>query len=74
MEDLQGLPVIHIRRVPLTGVFNATMKRIVDIVGALFGLIVFSPVMLLTAMLIKISLPWPVFFSQETDWASQSSF
>ena len=65
MEDLQGLPVIHIRRVPLTGVFNATMKRIVDIVGALFGLIVFSPVMLLTAMLIKITSPGPVFFSQE---------
>ena len=34
MEDLQGLPVIHIRHVPLTGVFNATMKRIVDIIGA----------------------------------------
>ena len=65
MEDLQGLPVIHIRRVPLTGVFNATTKRIVDIAGALFGLIVFSPVMLLTAVLIKITSPGPVFFSQE---------
>ena len=31
MEDLQGLPVIHIRHVPLTNVFNATVKRIVDI-------------------------------------------
>ena len=41
MEDLQGLPVIHIRHVPLTGVFNATMKRCVDIVGALFGLLIF---------------------------------
>lgn len=65
MEDLQGLPVIHIRHVPLTGVFNATIKRIVDIIGALFGLIVFSPVMLLTAALIKLTSPGPVFFSQE---------
>ena len=65
MEDLQGLPVIHIRHVPLTGVFNATMKRIVDIVGALFGLIVFSPLMLVTALLIKITSPGPVLFSQE---------
>ncbi len=65
MEDLQGLPVIHIRHVPLTGVFNATMKRMVDIAGALFGLIVFSPVMLITALLIKITSPGPVFFSQE---------
>ena len=65
MEDLQGLPVIHIRNVPLTGVFNATMKRIVDLAGALFGLIVFSPLMLVTALLIKITSPGPVLFSQE---------
>ncbi|GAA6281756.1 undecaprenyl-phosphate glucose phosphotransferase [Enterocloster bolteae] len=65
MEDLQGLPVIHIRHVPLTGVFNATMKRIVDLAGALFGLIVFSPLMLVTALLIKITSPGPVLFSQE---------
>ena len=48
MEDLQGLPVIHIRHVPLTSVFNATIKRMVDICGALFGIILFSPLMLLT--------------------------
>ena len=65
MEDLQGLPVIHIRHVPLTGVFNDTMKRIVDLAGALFGLIVFSPLMLVTALLIKITSPGPVLFSQE---------
>ena len=65
MEDLQGLPVIHIRHVPLTGVSNATMKRIVDLAGALFGLIVFSPLMLVTALLIKITSPGPVLFSQE---------
>ena len=65
MEDLQGLPVIHIRHVPLTAVFNATMKRIVDLAGALFGLIVFSPLMLVTALLIKITSPGPVLFSQE---------
>ena len=65
MEDLQGLPVIHIRHVPLTGVFNATMKRIVDLAGALVGLIVFSPLMLVTALLIKITSPGPVLFSQE---------
>ena len=65
MEDLQGLPVIHIRHVPLTSMFNATMKRCVDIVGSLFGLLLFSPVMLLTALLIKLTSPGPVFFSQE---------
>lgn len=65
MEDLQGLPVIHIRHVPLTNVFNATVKRIVDIGGALFGLLLFSPVMLLTAGIIKLTSPGPIFYSQE---------
>lgn len=65
MEDLQGLPVIHIRHVPLTGIFNAAMKRGVDILGALFGLLVFSPVMVVTALLIKITSPGPVLFGQE---------
>ena len=64
-EDLQGLPVIHIRHVPLTNLLNATIKRCVDIVGALVGLILFSPIMLVTAILIKLTSPGPVFFSQE---------
>ena len=29
-EDLQGLPVINIRYVPLSNTFNAMLKRIVD--------------------------------------------
>ncbi len=33
-EDLVGLPVVHIRHVPLTDSFNATIKRIFDIVGS----------------------------------------
>lgn len=65
MEDLNGLPIIHIRHVPLTDLLNASVKRAVDIVGALFGLILFSPVMLLTALLIKLTSPGPIFYSQE---------
>ena len=65
MEDLQGLPVIHIRHVPLTNMFNATVKRGMDLVGAVFGLILFSPLMLLTALLVKITSPGPVLYSQE---------
>lgn len=65
MEDLQGLPVINIRHVPLTNLVNVTMKRTVDIAGAVVGLILFSPIMLITATLVKLSSPGPVFYSQE---------
>lgn len=65
MEDLQGLPVIHIRHVPLTSLFNMTVKRLMDIFGAVAALILFSPVMLLTVVGIKLTSPGPIIFSQE---------
>lgn len=64
-EDILGLPVINIRHVPLSNAFNATMKRFVDIVGSVFCLILFSPVMLLTAAAIKATSKGPLIFSQE---------
>lgn len=64
-EDLSGLPVINIRRVPLTNTLNWIVKRVVDIIGACFALIVFSPVMLIAAIAIKASGDGPVIFKQE---------
>lgn len=64
-EDLLGLPVVHIRHVPLSDSFNATVKRLVDVTGALFCLVLFSPVMLGTAIAVKLSSPGPVIFKQE---------
>ena len=64
-EDLNGLPVINIRYVPLTNTLNRLIKRIVDIFGAVVALILFSPVMLVAAILVKFSSPGPVIFKQE---------
>ncbi len=64
-EDLQGLPVINIRRVPLNDPLNAFMKRAVDIFGAVVALILFSPIMLITAILIKLTSPGPLIYCQE---------
>lgn len=64
-EDLQGLPVINIRHVPLNDPLNAAMKRAVDIFGAIVALILFSPIMLVTAILIKLTSPGPLIYCQE---------
>jgi Undecaprenyl-phosphate glucose phosphotransferase len=63
-EDLQGLPVVNIRRVPLTNTFNLIVKRIVDIIGALIAIIVFSPVMIVAAIVIKAQDKGNVIFKQ----------
>ena len=64
-EDLLGLPVINIRQVPLTNTFNNFIKRIVDLVGATTAIILFSPIMIVTAGLIKLTSPGPLIFKQE---------
>ncbi len=64
-EDLVGLPVIYVRHVPLNDILNAFMKRTMDIIGSIAAIILFSPVMLVTAALVKLSSPGPVIFKQE---------
>lgn len=64
-EDMDGLPVINIRNVPLTDPVKATAKRAVDICGALVGIVLFSPIMLVVATLIKFTSPGPIIFKQE---------
>ena len=64
-EDLLGLPVVNIRHVPLTDNFNRLIKRTMDLFGSLICIILFSPVMLITAIVIKITSPGPLIFTQE---------
>ena len=64
-EDLLGLPVVNIRHVPLTNTFNMVCKRTVDIVGAVVAIILFSPVMLVTAILVKTTSKGPLIYKQE---------
>ncbi|WP_027208549.1 undecaprenyl-phosphate glucose phosphotransferase [Butyrivibrio hungatei] len=64
-EDVQGIPVINIRYVPLTNSFNRLAKRMVDIIGSLIGIILCSPVMFVVAFLIKSTDNGPILFKQE---------
>jgi Undecaprenyl-phosphate glucose phosphotransferase len=64
MEDLSGLPVINIRNVPLSNTGSKIIKRLMDIFGSLVAIVLFSPVMLTVALLIKITSPGPIIFNQ----------
>ena len=64
-EDLLGLPVVNIRHVPLTNSFNMICKRAMDIVGAIVAIIIFSPVMLVTAVLVKTTSKGPLIYKQD---------
>lgn len=64
-EDLDGLPVIHVRNVPLTNSFNKFIKRGIDIVGSIGLIILFSIPMLVVAIIVKTTSEGPLIFKQE---------
>jgi Undecaprenyl-phosphate glucose phosphotransferase len=64
ISDLAGLPLLTMRDVALRG-WHLAFKRAVDIAGSMAALVIFSPVMMLTALLIKLESPGPVFYVQE---------
>lgn len=64
-EDLMGLPVINIRYVPLSNTGNMVLKRVMDVAGSLFGIVITSPLLLIIAILVKATSPGPVIFKQE---------
>jgi len=49
----------------LSNTFNALVKRCMDIVGSLICIVLFSPIMLLTAIAVKVTSKGPLIFKQE---------
>lgn len=70
---LNGLPLLTVRDVALRG-WRLTLKRIVDVIGSAIGLIFFSPLLLLTAILIKLESRGPVFYAQKRMGLDAKSF
>ena len=52
VETLGGVPIIELKRTALDG-WGRIIKRIIDFVGAVFGLVFLSPFFVLTALVIK---------------------
>jgi exopolysaccharide biosynthesis polyprenyl glycosylphosphotransferase len=63
-EIFAGLPTLRVEP-PLLSGWDYRLKRCLDFFGALFGLIILSPLFILVAIAIKLSSPGPVFFRQE---------
>lgn len=61
--QVEGIPLIRWGRTPLEG-YSRVLKRILDITGSLIGLILFLPLLLLLAPLIKLDSRGPVFYRQ----------
>ncbi len=64
VDALAGVPLITVKHGALRG-WNRIVKRVMDILISLWVLIFLSPLMLCIALLVKITSPGPVFYTQE---------
>ena len=64
VEEFDGLPVVSLASTPLSGL-NRVFKRVFDSAVSFVLLAVLSPLMLIIALLVKLTSKGPVLFSQE---------
>jgi putative colanic acid biosynthesis UDP-glucose lipid carrier transferase len=66
VSEIEGLPAIHLNESPLTSYPTAALsKALLDRTVALFAIIMLSPLLLATALAVKMSSPGPVLFKQK---------
>lgn len=59
VDTIGAVPVIELKRTLLDG-WGKVFKRVIDVVGASVGLVLFSPVFLVIAIAIKLDTPGPI--------------
>ncbi|MBX5483857.1 MAG: undecaprenyl-phosphate glucose phosphotransferase [Myxococcaceae bacterium] len=64
LEEFGGLPIISLQGGPLHG-WNVVFKRAFDVLFALIALVITAPVMIVTAIAVKLTSPGPILYRQE---------
>lgn len=65
IEEIDGLPLLGMRPEPLLSLWNRTTKRTFDILFSAAVLTILAPVFLVIIILVKVTSPGPIFFTQE---------
>ena len=73
INQLDEIPIVSLTHSPQHG-WNSVMKRGFDIIGSLAALILFSPLMVAIAILVRLTSLGPVFYLQNRASLSGSSF
>lgn len=74
IDDLDGLPIIDTRHIPLDNLFKALLKRSFDIFFSIVALIITSPILIFSAIMVKISSKGPILFKQERVGVNRQTF
>lgn len=72
--DLVGsIPVMKLKKIPLDG-WGRITKRIIDVILSLVSLVILSPLLLIVAILVKITSRGPVIYKQERIGRDEKNF
>lgn len=64
LETISGVPILGVTQLPLDHLANRILKRMVDIVGALVGLIISAPIIAVFGSIVYLQSPGPIFYRQ----------
>jgi Undecaprenyl-phosphate glucose phosphotransferase len=64
VSELEGMPILSYRESPMAGM-GGVLKRSLDVIGACVALVLFAPLMLIVAILIRIESPGSILFKQQ---------
>jgi exopolysaccharide biosynthesis polyprenyl glycosylphosphotransferase len=65
LETISGIPVLGVGELPLERFSNRLLKRLIDIAGALVGLLISTPLMAIFGFLVYRESPGPILYPQE---------
>ena len=65
VDMIEDIPIINIRYIPLDDSFNKFLKAVSDYLISIIAIIITSPIMIITAIAIKVTSPGPIIFKQE---------
>jgi exopolysaccharide biosynthesis polyprenyl glycosylphosphotransferase len=64
LETVSGIPILGVSRLPLDRMFNKLIKRLIDIVGAIVGLLLSAPLIAIFGTLVYLESPGPILYRQ----------
>jgi exopolysaccharide biosynthesis polyprenyl glycosylphosphotransferase len=64
LETINGIPILGISHLPLDCSFNKLIKRLIDILGAIVGLLLSAPLVAVFGALVYLESPGPIFYRQ----------
>jgi exopolysaccharide biosynthesis polyprenyl glycosylphosphotransferase len=74
LETISGVPVLGVARLPLDSLVNRIVKRLLDLVGSIVGLVLAVPILLIFAPIVYLQSPGPIIYRQVREGRNGRTF